>query len=72
MDVEVKLMFETTPVEEEDPLLRVDVYYEVLCPDTRFFVLQHLLPTHEKVGSLLDIHLWPYGKATTKVKITSN
>ena len=60
------------PAEAEDPVLRVDVFYEVLCPDSRFFVLQHLLPTHEKVGSLLDIHLWPYGKATTKVKTSSN
>ena len=82
-----------------DPVLRVDVYYECLCPDSRYdvmidyafhqevtaqggvgnsrkhdittqncfryFVLNHLLPTMEKVGSLMDIRLWPYGKAET-------
>jgi len=48
-------------------VVKLDVYYEVLCPDSRYFVLHELLPTFEKVGSMLDIHLWPYGKATTKV-----
>ena len=31
----------------------------------RYFVLNHLLPAMEKVGSLMDIRLWPYGKAET-------
>ena len=32
----------------------------------RYFVLNHLLPAMEKVGSLMDIRLWPYGKAETR------
>ena len=48
-----------------DPRLRVDVYYECLCPDSRYFVLHHLMPTFKKLGSLMEIHLWPYGKATS-------
>jgi interferon gamma-inducible protein 30 len=43
----------------------VDVYYEVLCPDSRYFVQHELLPAHAKLGDALDVRLWPYGKATT-------
>lgn len=49
-----------------DPVVRVDLYYECLCPDSRYFVLNHLVPAMEKVGSLMDIRLWPYGKAETR------
>lgn len=45
--------------------IRVDVYYECLCPDSRYFLLQHLVPAFNKLGSALDIRLWPYGKAET-------
>ena len=55
----------TSPPPPPDPKLVVDVYYECLCPDSRYFVLHHLLPTVEKVGSLMDVRLWPYGKAST-------
>ena len=48
-----------------DPKLLVDVFYECLCPDSRYFVLHHLLPTVNKVGSLMEVRLWPYGKATS-------
>ena len=56
----------TTP-KPDLKVVKVDVYYECLCPDSRYFVLHELLPTYEKVGSMLDIHMWPYGKATSKV-----
>lgn len=55
----------TTP-KPDLKVVKLDVYYECLCPDSRYFVLHELLPTFEKVGSMLEIHLWPYGKATTK------
>jgi len=55
----------TTP-KPDLKLVKLDVYYECLCPDSRYFVLHELLPTFEKVGSMMDIHLWPYGKASTK------
>jgi len=56
----------TTP-KPDLKVVKVDVYYECLCPDSRYFVLHELLPTFEKVGSMLDVHMWPYGKATSKV-----
>lgn len=48
-------------------VVKLDVYYECLCPDSRYFVLHELLPTFEKVGSMLEVYLWPYGKASTKI-----
>merc|ERR1712096_274936 len=35
----------------EENLVTIDVCYECLCPDSRYFVLRELLPTFEKVGS---------------------
>ena len=49
-----------------EPTLLVDVYYECLCPDSKYFVLHELGPAVEKVGSLLTVRLWPYGKAATE------
>jgi len=46
--------------------VRVDVYYEVLCPDSRYFVQHELWPAYQKLGDALDVRLWPYGKATTR------
>ena len=56
------------PVTQPPPSPRVvvDVYYECLCPDSRYFVLKELLPTYQKVGSLMDVRMWPYGKASSE------
>ncbi|XP_063358052.1 GILT-like protein 1 [Cydia amplana] len=48
--------------------VKVRVYYEALCPDSRHFFLKHLWPVTEKLSEFLDIALIPYGKATTKEK----
>ena len=48
------------------PRVVVDVYYECLCPDSRYFVLHQLLPAYLKVGSLMDVRMWPYGKASSE------
>jgi len=45
--------------------VRVDVYYECLCPDSRYFVQHELLPAYNSIGDVLDVRLWPYGKATS-------
>merc|ERR1719418_241555 len=65
-DVAHPAVVEPPTTAEPDPRLVVDVYYEVLCPDSRYFVLTHLLPAVERVGSLMEVRLWPYGKATTQ------
>lgn len=43
--------------------LPVGVYYEALCPDSRNFILQHLLPSFDKAPNSFDIQFVPYGKA---------
>lgn len=43
--------------------LPVGIYYEALCPDSRNFILQHLLPSFNKAPDSFDIEFVPYGKA---------
>ncbi|XP_071535494.1 gamma-interferon-inducible lysosomal thiol reductase-like isoform X1 [Panulirus ornatus] len=50
------------------PPLRVEVYYEALCPDSRYFVMKQLSPAYEKLHQILNIAFIPYGKATTHEK----
>lgn len=46
--------------------VNVTVFYEVLCPDSRAFVLRQLFPTWEKVPEIMDINYRPFGKAHFK------
>ena len=44
--------------------VNVTVFYEVLCPDSRHFILRQLFPTWQKVSELMEIDYRPFGKAT--------
>ncbi|KAK3875672.1 hypothetical protein Pcinc_019479 [Petrolisthes cinctipes] len=46
---------------EAFPPMRVEVYYEALCPDSRYFVIKHLLPTYNKLKDIITVALVPYG-----------
>jgi len=46
--------------------INVTVFYEVLCPDSRHFILRQLYPTWKKVPDLMEIDYRPFGKATYK------
>lgn len=46
--------------------ITVSVYYEALCPDSRRFILEQLLPAYELIPAIIDLDLVPYGKARTK------
>ncbi|KAJ0182565.1 hypothetical protein K1T71_001934 [Dendrolimus kikuchii] len=46
--------------------VKVRVYYEALCPDSKHFFIKHLGPVTEKLSEFLDVTLIPYGKAKTK------
>lgn len=53
--------------EDTDSLknVKVSVYYEALCPDSRFFVAYQLLPTYKDFQNYVTLDLIPYGKAQT-------
>lgn len=50
---------------ESDDKVNVDLYYEVLCPDSRAFVLYQLYPAWESMGDIFRVNFIPYGKAYT-------
>ena len=41
----------------------VDLHYEVLCPDSRSFVLYQLYPAWQTLNSIFTVNFIPYGKA---------
>lgn len=44
--------------------LKVDVYYESLCPDSAKFITTQLSPAAKDLLQYLDLHLIPFGKST--------
>lgn len=52
---------------ETDPNLsqkvKISVYYEALCPDSKFFIKYQLLPVFEEFYEHIVLDLVPYGKA---------
>lgn len=43
----------------------VTVYYEALCPDSKHFIIDQLVPAYRKLTPFMDVILVPYGKART-------
>ncbi|KAH8400553.1 hypothetical protein KR222_006664, partial [Zaprionus bogoriensis] len=43
----------------------VMVFYEALCPDSKYFITKQLLPTYQAAASFMEVELVPYGKAET-------
>ena len=41
----------------------VDLYYEVLCPDSRDFLLYQLYPAWQTLSQIFTVNFIPYGKA---------
>lgn len=46
-----------------DPKVKLGVYMESLCPDSRRFFLDQLVPTHRQIGQALELKLVPFGHA---------
>ncbi|XP_059061608.1 GILT-like protein 1 [Achroia grisella] len=46
--------------------ITIKVYYETHCPASVTFFTAQLQPVVKKLGSYLDVHLIPYGHATTR------
>lgn len=45
-----------------DPV-KVGVYFESLCPDSKRFFLKQLIPTHKDIGSIMQLNLVAFGHA---------
>lgn len=43
--------------------IRISVFYEALCSDSRFFILKQLVPAYEALPGYITLDLVPYGKA---------
>lgn len=43
--------------------LKVTVYYEALCSDSKNFILKQLQPTYNDLKNYISIEFVPYGKA---------
>ena len=43
--------------------VKVDVYYETLCPEVRYFIRTQLYPVWEELNHIMEVHWKPYGKA---------
>ncbi|KAB7493609.1 hypothetical protein Anas_06679 [Armadillidium nasatum] len=43
--------------------VRIELYIEMLCPDTKRFFLKQFYPAWKNLQSLIDLHLIPFGKA---------
>lgn len=47
--------------------VKVSVYYEALCPDSKFFITYQLVPAYEELKEFLILDLIPYGKAEASI-----
>ncbi|KAH9508278.1 Gamma-interferon-inducible lysosomal thiol reductase [Bulinus truncatus] len=53
-------------VHKEAGLVNFTVYYESLCPDCKNFITTMLFPSYQKISSIMNLSLVPYGNAREK------
>jgi len=45
--------------------INIKVYYESMCPDSKYFINHQLIPTIKQLHEIVNFNLIPYGKAKT-------
>lgn len=50
----------------------VMVFYEALCPDSKFFITKQLLSTYKAAAPIMEVQLVPYGKVRNSRVILKN
>ena len=48
--------------------VKVELFYETLCPDVRNFIQDQLYPVWDELSDIMEIHWKPYG--FTEVRLT--
>uniref|UniRef100_A0A0A9X529 GILT-like protein C02D5.2 n=1 Tax=Lygus hesperus TaxID=30085 RepID=A0A0A9X529_LYGHE len=51
--------------EQPKPKVRLQIYFESKCPDSKRFFGSQLTPMMDKIGDYIQLELHPYGKAKT-------
>lgn len=49
--------------QSSDDRLKLSIYFESLCPDSKKFHLEQLKPAYKKLANYIDLELIPYGNA---------
>ena len=56
-------LFLVAQVANAESKVKVDVYYETLCPDSIGFLIRKLIPNYDSMTSMMQLNLIPFGKA---------
>jgi hypothetical protein len=51
--------------------IKMDIYYESLCPDSKKFLTQVLYPIYNDFKQNMEINLIPFGKSDVSIKYQS-
>ena len=52
--------------------VKVELFYETLCPDVRNFIQDQLYPVWDELSDIMEIHWKPYGFAEVRLTIFPN
>ena len=50
-----------------DDKVRLHLYFESKCPDSKEFVNDQLYPTYQKLNSIINLRLVPFGNANVSI-----